>query len=222
MTTSADTPAAAGRARGRQLPQTRVTRDDWIHAAVDALKAEGVAGVKIARLAELLDVRRSSFYWYFEGRPDLDAAVLDIWQARNIAPIVERAGLPAPTVTAAVLNLFRCWADPSLFDRSLELAVRDWARHDATVRQRLERGDADRIAAIAALHARYEDDELTAQVRARIQFHSQMGLYALGVDEPDDERLRLLPAYVAVFTGRDASAREIAAFTTWVRERAQP
>jgi AcrR family transcriptional regulator len=206
-------------ARARQLPQTRVTRDDWVRAASTTFREVGISGVKVARLAEQLQVGRSSFYWYFADRAELDSALLEAWEAHNVAPLVERAAAAAPTVTAAVLGLFECWADPALFDHRVEFAVRDWARLDDCVRQRLERADSTRIGAIAELHRRYGDDPVTAEVRARVQYHSQIGMYALGLDEPVEERLRMLPTYLTVFTGATASADELAAFTEWVHRQ---
>jgi len=208
-------------ARARQLPQTRVTRDDWVAAALHTLITEGISAVKVAVLAEQLQVARSSFYWYFDDREALEHALLEVWEARNTEPILERARRPAPTVTAAVLTLFECWADPDLFDHRLEFAVREWARRDDGVRQRLEASDTERIAAITALHRRYGDDRTTATVRARVQYHSQIGMYALGVDESVSERLKLVATYVRVFTGVDASKPELDAFAKWVRTRSR-
>jgi len=208
-------------ARARQLPQTRVTRDDWVAAALHTLITEGISAVKVAVLAEQLQVARSSFYWYFDDREALEHALLEVWEARNTEPILERARRHAPTVTAAVLTLFECWADPDLFDHRLEFAVREWARRDDGVRQRLEASDTERIAAITALHRRYGDDRTTATVRARVQYHSQIGMYALGVDESVSERLKLVATYVRVFTGVDASKQELDAFAKWVRTRSR-
>ncbi len=206
-------------ARAQDLPQTRVSRDDWVQAALGALVDAGIGRVKVAVLAEELGVARSSFYWYFAGRDDLEAALLDVWEARNLAPIIDRAARPAPTVTTAVLGLFECWADPDLFDHRLEFAVREWARRDDAVRGRLEGADARRIEAIAELHRRYGDPDDVATVRARVQYHSQIGMHALGVDESVDERLRMVPTYVRIFTGVEANRAELVAFERWVRER---
>lgn len=208
-------------ARAQDLPQTRVSRDDWVQAALAALVDAGIGRVKVAVLAEQLGVARSSFYWYFTGRDDLEAALLELWEVHNLAPIIERAAREAPTVTAAVLGLFECWADPDLFDHRLEFAVRDWARRDDAVRARLERADLRRIEAISELHRRYGDDDEVAMVRARVQYHSQIGMYALGVDESVDDRLRMVATYVRIFTGVDAKRAELVAFERWVRERSR-
>jgi AcrR family transcriptional regulator len=202
---------------GAGPPQRRVTREDWLTAARRALVGDGIDRVKVAVLAEELGVARSSFYWYFTGREQLTDALLEEWALHNTVSIIERAERPADTITGALLTVCECWADRSLFDVQLEFAVREWARRDDRVRGRLVDADTRRIDALAALHRRFGYDRTEALVRARVQYHSQIGMYALGVDEPSAERLRLLPAYIRVFTGVDASRAELDRFARWVR-----
>lgn len=195
----------------------RITRDDWLQAARTALVDEGADRVRVAVLAERLGVARSSFYWYFEDRAELTDALLDQWAAHNTASLVDRAAAPAPSITAALLRVFECWADPAVFDVPLEFAIRDWARRDLAVRARLAAADEQRIGALAAMHRRFGFPRQEALVRARVQYHSQIGLYALGVDETPAERLALLPDYLRVFAGVDASPDELRAFRRYVK-----
>ena len=201
-----------------RLPHAKVTREDWLSAARDALVTEGVERVKVAVLAERLEVARSSFYWYFRDREQLLLALLEQWEGANTASIIERAGRPAVSVNEAILGVFECWADPSLFDARLEFAVRDWARRDQAVKDRLAAADARRLAALAALHRRFGCAPREAQVRARVQYHSQIGLFALGVDEPTDQRLELLADYVEVFSGVPPTDQELSLFVAFVRD----
>ena len=198
-------------------PHSRVSRADWLRAAREALVADGIDRVRITVLAERLGVARSSFYWYFRDRDDLTSALLDEWELHNTASLIQRAERRADTITGALLHVFECWADPRLFDVQLEFAVRAWARTDEQVRTRLAAADERRIAAFVELHRRFGYPRTEALVRSRVQYHSQIGMYALGVDEPTAERLRLLPTYLRVFTGIDASKAELARFTRWVR-----
>lgn len=203
--------------RRTSATRTRVTREDWLRVAREALVQEGADQVKVAVLADRLSVARSSFYWYFTDRDDLTSALLDEWEAHNTSTIQERARRAAATITEAMLHVFECWADPRLFDVPLEFAVRDWARRDDGVRARLAAADASRIDALAAMHRRFGFGRKEALVRARVQYHSQIGLYALGVEETHEERLRLLPVYLEVFAGAPASRDELRAFERFVR-----
>ena len=59
-----------------------------------------------------------------------------------------------------------------------------------------------RIAILQRIFARMGHPEDEAFVRARITYFHQVGYYALGVRETREARLRLLPLYLKVLTGR--------------------
>ncbi|MEY2753678.1 MAG: hypothetical protein RJB65_36 [Actinomycetota bacterium] len=197
--------------------RTRVTREEWLAAARSALVTDGVEHVRVAVLADRLGVARSSFYWYFADRDELLAALLDEWEQHNTASLVEHCERPSDSITEAMYAVFECWADPRLFDVGLEFAVREWARRDPDVRERIAAADVVRLSAIAALHRRHGYSRAEADVRARVQYHSQIGLYALGVEESHDERLRMVAGYVKVFTGIEPAPTETRRFARWVR-----
>ncbi len=77
----------------------KVTREDWLNTARDVLVTEGAANVKILPLSNRLGVSRSSFYWYFENRKDLLAALLEEWETRNTARIVTQCEVPAANIS---------------------------------------------------------------------------------------------------------------------------
>lgn len=194
----------------------RVTRRDWLDAALAALVAEGVEGVRVLVLAERLGVSRSGFYWYFRSRDELLACLRDHWRATNTAAIVERAGRPAATIVRAVLNVFECWADERLFDPALDFAVRDWARRAEDVRQAVAQADSERLSAIGAMYRRHGFSEEDALVRARVLYMMQVGYYVLGIREPVKTRLSHLAAYLRSFAGVEPDAAELADFQAFV------
>ena len=195
----------------------RVTREDWLRVALDLLISDGVEAVKVAVIGEKLRVSRSSFYWYFDNRRDLLDALIDRWQRSNTRALIAQAEAPAETITAAVCNVFRCAVDPGLFDSRLDFAVRDWARKQGSVRRILDRSDERRLAALAAMFRRHGYDERDALTRARILYFMQIGYNDAELHEPMEERLELLPNYLAAFTGRAPRAAEIREFARYVR-----
>ena len=56
-----------------------LTREDWIVAAVGALRRGGVDGVRIDVIAHELGVSRGSFYWHFRDRGELLETILSRW-----------------------------------------------------------------------------------------------------------------------------------------------
>ncbi len=200
------------------LPHTKATRENWLTAARAVLISSGVEKVKIAALANQLEVARSSFYWYFANRQELLDALLEFWRNKNTAPIVERAERSAPTLTQAVLNVFECWSDVDLFDPKLDFAIREWARHDPTVRKLLDQADTTRLDALVAMHHRFGQSDPDALVLARVHYHSQIGLYALGAEPSMETRLERLPAYLRAFTGEEPTRRELASFRAQINK----
>lgn len=189
----------------------KVTRDDWLRVALDALVSDGVERVKVLHLGERLGVSRSSFYWYFRSRQDLLDALLKHWDETNTKALVDHAEQPAATIAAAVLNVFRCFLDPALFDTRLDFAVREWARRSGKVRRVLDLSDAQRQAALAEMFRRHGFEELDAFTRARILYYMQIGYNAADLNEPMSERLKLAPTYILGFTGQTATDDELSA-----------
>ena len=195
----------------------KVTRQDWLNMARDVLVTEGVAEVKILSLAVRMGVSRSSFYWYFKDRADLQAALLDEWEARNTTQIVAHCSLPSASMTEAACNFFRCFVDETKFDRGLDFAVREWSRRDLAIRERVDRADRDRIAAVTASFSRHGYDPIDADARARIMYFMQLGYHALEVREDMATRMSRLGPYIRGFTGQEPDAAAINAFLTNVQ-----
>ena len=191
---------------------TRVTRDDWITAALATLIRDGSAEVKVQKLAQALQVSRSSFYWYFKDRDDLLDVLLDHWLTTNTQPVVNAAALPAATITAALCNVFAAFLDPARFDTRLDFAIRDWARRDPRVRQVLDRSDTARIGALCDMFGRFGYADMAALARARIVYYMQIGYNDADLHEPMADRLRLLPDYLRAYTGTEPDPAEVAAF----------
>ncbi|MEM7438319.1 MAG: TetR/AcrR family transcriptional regulator [Pseudomonadota bacterium] len=203
------------------IGHVKVTRDDWLRAARDTLISQGVADVKILTLAKRLEVSRSSFYWYFEDRADLLAALLDSWEQTNTGVMVRYAKMDAPSITSAVNNFFRCVVDPEGFNHKLDFAVREWARRDADVRRVIARSDTARHAAIAAMFERHGYAPAEADIRARVLYYQQIGYYALDLGESVEERLTRIHGYLYCFTGIEPTKAEVEEFTAYTRRVAR-
>lgn len=55
----------------------RLSRADWLDAALAAMAAQGTTGVNVEQLARSLGATKGSFYHHFENRDSLLAAALD-------------------------------------------------------------------------------------------------------------------------------------------------
>ena len=197
---------------------TKVTRNDWLNIARDILVNDGVGEVKILKMAELLGVSRSSFYWYFENRKDLLNALLDEWADRNTARIVTHCQRDTRNITEALCNFFQCFVNPAIFDTGLDFAVREWARRDLGLRARIDSADEDRMQAITAMYRRHGYDRQDADARGRILYFMQLGYHALREAEPMHERMSRMVPYVRGFTGQEPDLDAIAAFDAYIAD----
>ncbi|SDI05785.1 DNA-binding transcriptional regulator, AcrR family [Actinokineospora alba] len=72
------------------MTKPRLSRADWITAALGALATGGVTAVAVDPIANALGVTRGSFYWHFENRADLLRAALDWWEHEGTTSVIER------------------------------------------------------------------------------------------------------------------------------------
>jgi len=195
---------------------TKITRNDWLNIARDILVNDGVGEVKILKMAVLLGVSRSSFYWYFENRKDLLNALLDEWAQRNTVKIIQHCQRDASNATEALCNFFQCFVNPTIFDTGLDFAVREWARRDAGLRNRIDAADAARIAAIQTMYQRHGYEEADADARGRILYFMQLGYHALKQSEPMEDRIGRMHGYLRGFLGAEPDQAAITAFTDYI------
>lgn len=188
----------------------RLTRADWLDLALETLVSDGIDRVKIQIMAKHLGVARSSFYWHFESTESLHRAMLDEWLQKNTGPIIERAMRPANDINWAVISVFECWFDASLFNPSLDIAVRLWGRRSPLVRSVVVQADTMRVDALRQMFMRYDFAPKEALVRARVIYFTQIGQYTLDNDEAAEVRFSLGPEYLHSFTGiaPDAAQKE--------------
>ena len=57
----------------------RVSKSDWLNAGLRTISVKGLDGVRVERLAGLLKVAKSGFYWHFEDRNDYLGQLLEHW-----------------------------------------------------------------------------------------------------------------------------------------------
>jgi|TARA_R110000744_G_scaffold33360_4_gene77968 AcrR family transcriptional regulator len=201
---------------------TKATRQDWIDLALKTLISDGVEQVKILPLSQSLKVSRSSFYWYFQSREDLLAALLEIWAGTNTPAIVSRAQRPCPNITDAVLAVFECFLDSTLFDPKLDFAVREWSRRDPEIRRIVDQSDDTRMQALTKMFARHGFAPNESFIRARILYYMQIGYYALDIAETLDERLAHSRDYLIGFTGEIPSQETLDRFISFAKSNTHP
>lgn len=68
---------------------SRLSREQWASAALDALSSGGLAAVAVEPLAVRLGTTKGSFYWHFGNREELVQAALELWRQAGTTSVIE-------------------------------------------------------------------------------------------------------------------------------------
>lgn len=162
---------------------SRLSRDDWSRAALEALAAGGVGAVAVEPIAESLGATKGSFYWHFGARRDLVESALALWEKRSTDDVI--AGVDALGGTAA--QRFRwlfsyAFAPDSLTGVDARLLSHV---HEPEVRAVLDRVTAKRVDYLAALLREHGHPTREARRRAIFCYSAFLGHLQLVETEPD-------------------------------------
>jgi AcrR family transcriptional regulator len=158
----------------------RTPRSSWIDEGLRALAARGPDAVRIDPLARTLGVTRGGFYWHFEDRRALLDEMLDTWERRSTAEVLERVEREGGDARRKVRR-----AGMLTFSRELlpiDLAVRDWSRRDKAVAKRLRRVDNQRIDYLRSLIGTFCTDPDDIEARSMLAFSLAIGNHFIAAD----------------------------------------
>lgn len=172
-------------------PKRRLTRQDWIDAAIELLIKAGIAAVSIDRLATSLGVTRGSFYHHFGDREDLLRAMLDYWAQRwtyAVREQVQALGLDPATTLLALMNTIR-----SNHAADYDAPFRAWALHDPLAQDVLRQVDETRLEFILSLFEALGFSGTDAENRARLFLYyavAEPGMFASPSPEQEQQLLK--------------------------------
>ena len=153
--------------------KTRLTADDWLHAALEVARSSGIQAVRVAPLATSLGVTTGSFYWHFKDRRALLDALLAYWERAMtdvaIEDLSDFQGSPLERVLALMKRVML--DDLARYD----LPIWHWAKSDeeaATVFRRVIRR---RLEFASRLFREAGFSQSEAEVRGRM-----MTVYLMG------------------------------------------
>ena len=107
---------------------------------------------------------KGGFYWHFRNRQELLDAMLDAWEETLVDRVIEVADRGGGSGRTRLRRLFvAAGEDEGILD--LELSVRDWARRDPAVAERVTRVDNRRLAYLRPLFAEFCEDAADVEGR---------------------------------------------------------
>ena len=153
--------------------RTRLDRQAWVEAALDAIAEGGLAAAAVVPLAKQLGVTKGSFYWHFANREALIKAALAEWEHSHTAAVIAEIEATSDDPVQQLRLLFRRVTELAARDR-IELALLANADHP-TVHPVLDRVTRRRINFTAGLFQRFGLSRAQAKRRALLAYSAYLG-----------------------------------------------
>jgi AcrR family transcriptional regulator len=157
----------------------RVPRSRWVQEGLRVLAAGGPDAVRIEPLARALGVTRGGFYWHFADRRALLDEMLDTWDRATTSEVIERLDREGSDPRAKLRRLFAL-TSPSVV--LTDLAIREWARRDHSVAERLRRIDNRRMDGLRGLFGTFCSDPGDVEARCLLCFSLLIGNHFIAAD----------------------------------------
>ena len=158
----------------------RTPRAKWIEEGLRALSAGGPDAVRIESLARTQGVTKGGFYGYFDHRRALLDEMLDTWERRSTDEVIDRVEREGGDAMSKGRRAAALTFSEELLP--IDLAVRDWARREPTVAERLRRVDNRRMEYLRTLLAPFCADEDELEARCMIAFSVAIGSHFIAAD----------------------------------------
>lgn len=175
----------------------RLSVDDWVACALEVLADEGVAGIKIPTLCKRLGVTKGSFYWHFSDLEAFLAAVAEHWAAGRDAEVASFSALDSIEPRQRLRLMMMRFTDTSAW--ALERAVREWARTNPWVRERVARTDVVMGEKVRQAFREIGFGDGEAEVRSEMLFRTGLG-FMLTVPDGAEMDLALGEAMLEILT----------------------
>lgn len=146
------------------MANVRTPRSRWVEAGLAALAAGGPDAVRVEALARDLGVTKGGFYWHFDSRAALLEEMLETWERNVVDQVIEHIDAGGGDARDRLARLFALAASDQRVPR-MELAIRNWARHDDAVAARLRRIDNRRMDYLRSQFSQFVPDEDEVEAR---------------------------------------------------------
>jgi AcrR family transcriptional regulator len=175
---------------------TRTPRSSWIEEGLRALAAGGPNAVRIEPLARALGVTRGGFYWHFDDRRALLEEILDAWERASVDEVIERIESEDGDARAKLRRL-SALAGSSDEPLRIDLAVRDWARREQAVADRLRRVDNRRMEYLRSLFGAFCPEQDDVEARCMVFYSLWIGNHFIAADHGARSRTDVLKLALA-------------------------
>jgi AcrR family transcriptional regulator len=177
----------------------RLTRDDWLRQALDAL-SEDPRHLRIDDLAERLGVSKGSFYWHFESRKEFVIALAEFWRDTYTNTPGDQAMGYEGTPEERMKKLFELIVRYGY--ASKDMPIRAFARIEPDIQPIVREVDEIRMNTLRQLFEEMGFTGKELEFRTRLFVVSQSFDPAFSIRRSDEEILAEIDQRVAFFTRR--------------------
>lgn len=150
----------------------KLSKENWVAAAINQLKEYGPMGVSGEKIARRLDVTRGSFYHHFSSMDELIELMLQHWEQTQTLDILDRTYQQYTDLNRKMTTLLEsAWNS----DAELEIAMRQWAFSNQLVRSHVERIDRVRLGFISAVYIELTNSESRGRKLGKIAYYGLLG-----------------------------------------------
>ena len=171
---------------------TRTPRSSWIEEGLRALGRGGPEAVRIEPLARALGISKGGFYWYFDDRRSLLEEMLDAWERTMVDEVIEAVEAEGEDARSSLRRLFALAAASGGELLKIELAIRNWARREEAIAERLREVDDRRMNYMRSLFGAFCEDEDDVEARCLLTFSLFVGSHFVSVDHGGRSRTEVL------------------------------
>jgi AcrR family transcriptional regulator len=171
---------------------TRTPRNRWIEEGLSALAAGGPDAVRIESLAQALGVSKGGFYWHFKDRQALLEEMLDAWERTWVDEVIQAVETEGGDARARLRRLFALAAAAGGELLKIELAIRNWARREEAVAERLRHVDNRRMDYMRSLFGAICEDDDDVEACCLLAFSLFIGGHFVSVDHGGRSRAEVL------------------------------
>lgn len=170
--------------------RTLTPRETWVETGLEALAAGGPGAVRIEALAHHLGVSKGGFYGHFADRDALLREMLGAWERDVIDDVLAAIDEDDADAHTRARRAGMLTFAPHRFP--LDLAVREWARQDAAVAERLREVDDRRMALLRETLGTIFEDPDEVEARSLLAFSTAIGAHLIAADHGERARADVL------------------------------
>jgi len=165
---------------------------DWVAAGLGELARGGIDGVRVEVLAARLGVTKGGFYRRYKDRRALLEAILTTWRDGRLASLARHVEL-GDTPRERLHGLVERYSERANAEgMAIELAIRQWARADATAAEAVRAVDAARLKTVEQLYRGLGLPPAEAEARAVLFYTFLFGQGLLGIGSSLRKRAQLI------------------------------